>query len=75
MDPFHSLDNMKSQYGPIAFWIIDSFWSNSEMYNGRNRAVTEWGSIVYYPVMLSVILSIAVFRNEMGISWCNFLIV
>ena len=36
MDPFHSLDNLKSQSASV------SFYRSSKAYSGRSGAVTEW---------------------------------
>ena len=35
-DPFHSLDNLKSQSASV------SFYRSSRAYSGRSGAVTEW---------------------------------
>ena len=43
MDPFHSLDNLKSQSAPI------EFCRNSEVYNVQSGDVIEW------PVVVSIV--------------------
>ena len=40
MDPFHSLDNLKSQFGSVAFC------GNSETCNVQNGAVIELSVVV-----------------------------
>ena len=40
MDPFHSLDNLKSQSASVSFYM------SSGAYSGRSGAVTEWPVVV-----------------------------